>query len=155
MIGIFFLLSSITYVIGAPLSSCLSRVINRRYVVFFAFSMMIVQNMFQGPSYIFGLPDSLALIGVGVSMLGFCLSLALVPLLSELIETLEDMDIYDPSQICDMTASMFNCMFNLGNLLAPLIAGFIYDSYGYKFTTDFMMVSTAIYCIVFYFTMIY
>ena len=88
-------------------------------------------------------------------MLGFNLSMALVPLLSELIETLEEMDIYEPSQICDMTASVFNAMFNLGNLLAPLIAGFLYDSYGYKYTVDFITISTVIFCIVFYFVMIY
>jgi len=88
-------------------------------------------------------------------MMGFCLSLALVPLLSELIETLEDMDIYEPSQICDMTASLFNSMFNLGNLVAPLIAGVLNDNYGYKYTTDFMFVSTGLYCIAYYFIMIY
>ncbi|CDW85626.1 permeases of the major facilitator superfamily [Stylonychia lemnae] len=155
LLGIFFLLASITYVIGAPLGSYLSTRMHRRYVVFLAFGCMIIQNTLQGPSYILGLPDSLILVVIGVSMIGFCLSLALVPLLSELIETLEDMDIYEPSQICDMTASIFNSMFNLGNLVAPLIAGVLNDNYGYKFTTDFMLVSTVIYCIIFYFTMIY
>jgi len=53
--------------------------------------------MLQGPSRLLGLSDSIILVTIGVSMMGFCLSLALVPLLSELIETLEDMDIYEPS----------------------------------------------------------
>ena len=54
-----------------------------------------------------------------------------------------------------MTASLFNSMFNLGNLLAPLIAGVFNDLYGYRFTTDFMLISTVVFCVVFYFVMIY
>ena len=88
-------------------------------------------------------------------MLGLCLSMALVPLMSELIEILEGMEKYDPDQISDVTASLFNSMFNLGNLLAPLIAGVLNDSYGYVYTTDFMMVTAIIYCIFYYFTMIF
>jgi hypothetical protein len=42
----------------------------------------------------FGLQDNLAVLICGTSFMGFNLSMALVPLLSELIETLEDMDIY-------------------------------------------------------------
>lgn len=41
-IGLFFLLSSITYVLGAPLSSWLSTKIHRRYVIFISFALMIV-----------------------------------------------------------------------------------------------------------------
>jgi MFS family permease len=92
---------------------------------------------------------------LGVSLMGFNLSMALVPLLSEMIESLEDMEIYDPAKISDMTASLFNSMFNLGNLLAPVLAGVLSDNFGYKVTTDCMMISTVVYCIVFYFIMIF
>ena len=48
-----------------------------------------------------------------------------------------------------MTAALFNSMFNLGNLLAPLVASSLHDSGGYKFATDFMMLSAAAYTVVF------
>eukprot|EP00347_Sterkiella_histriomuscorum_P013737 403363558 len=155
LIGVFFFLPSIFYVIGAPLSSYLSTIIHRRYVVLIAFSLMIVQSFFEGPSQLFGLPRSLPLVIIGVTMLGLCLSMALVPLMCELIEILESMEKYDPDQISDVTASLFNSMFNLGNLLAPLIAGVLNDNYGYVYTTDFMMVTAFIYVIFYYFTMIF
>lgn len=101
------------------------------------------------------MPHSLFMIAIGVTMLGLCLSMALVPLLSELIEILEKMEKYDPDQISDLTASLFNSMFNLGNLLAPLLAGVLNDSFGYIYTTDFMMITAIIYSVFFYFTMIY
>lgn len=98
---------------------------------------------------------SLPFIVIGVTMLGLCLSMALVPLMSELIEILEGMNRYDPDQISDVTASLFNSMFNLGNLLAPLAAGVLNDSYGYTYTTDFMMITAFCYCVFYYFTMIF
>ena len=42
LIGIFFLMAAVTYVIGAPLSSYLTNFISRRKIVLFAFSLMIV-----------------------------------------------------------------------------------------------------------------
>jgi len=101
------------------------------------------------------MPHSIVLVVIGVSMLGLCLSMALVPLLSELIEILEGMEKYDPDQISDVTSGLFNAMFNLGNLLAPLTAGILNDAHGYVYTCDFMMVSAAIYSLFFYFTMIF
>ena len=44
-----------------------------------------------------------------------------------------------------MTAGLFNSMFNLGNLLAPLIAGSLHDWGGYRFTTDTMSIVSLIY----------
>jgi MFS family permease len=88
-------------------------------------------------------------------MCGLCLSLGLVPLLSELIEILEGLNKYDPNEISDKTSGLFNSMFNLGNLLAPLIAGILGDNFGYRFTCDFMVISTIIFVIIFYFTMIF
>ena len=102
-----------------------------------------------------GLPLSLGLITAGITLVGFCLSLGLVPLLSELIEVLEKTDRYDPVEISDKTAGLFNSMFNLGNLLAPVMAGFLGDHYGYRFTCDFFVVFTTLFVIVYYFGMIF
>ena len=60
-------------------------------------------------------------------MMGLCLSLGLVPLLSELIQILEDKEKYSTSDISDKASGLFNSMFNLGNLLGPLIAGALND----------------------------
>lgn len=54
-----------------------------------AFFMMTVQCLIQGPSPLLGLEDSLTLVTIGITMIGICLSMALVPTLSELIEVLD------------------------------------------------------------------
>ena len=48
---------------------------------------------------------------------------------------------------------MFNSMFNLGNLLAPVIAGLIYDWKGYQVTTDVMMIASVGQVVVFFIVM--
>ena len=80
-------------------------------------------------------------------MIGLCLSMALVPLLSELIEVLEAKRRFDPHLLSDMSSALFNSMFNLGNLVSPLVAGLLTDRNGYKVTTDVMMVASLFYCI--------
>jgi predicted MFS family arabinose efflux permease len=155
MLGIYFLLAASTYLVGAPLSAYASKIVNRRYVIMGAFFLMSVVCTIQGPSALLGLEDSLPLVTVGVTMVGFCLSLALVPILSELIEILEATDLYEKSDISDVTAGLFNSMFNLGNLIAPLLGGLLNEKFGYKLTCDFMAIASFVYAIVFYLTMIF
>lgn len=59
--------------------------------------------------------------------MGVNLALGLVPLLSELIQILEEKDLYNPHDISDKASGIFNSMFNLGNLMAPLLAGLLDD----------------------------
>lgn len=60
-------------------------------MVLFAFMLMTVESFLLGPSALLGLPStSLALVTIGITMMGGCLSIGLVPLLSEIIEILED-----------------------------------------------------------------
>ena len=49
-IGGFFLLSSVTYVIGAPLSYWMAKYLNRRTIVFISFVLLMVQSICLGPS---------------------------------------------------------------------------------------------------------
>ena len=57
--------------------------------------------------------------------MGLSVSLGFVPILSELILILEKTGRYKKSQITDLTASVFNSMFNFGNLIAPLLSGIL------------------------------
>lgn len=144
-IGLFFLASATTYIIGSPLASYLSLKFNRKVVIIFAFGLMTLQSAFLGPSPLLGFEDSILMVCMGDLLIGLCLSLALIPLLSELIDLIEKEKRFAPDQLSDMCSALFNSMFNLGNLISPLIAAVLHDSYGYKFTTDFMMVLAMIY----------
>lgn len=144
-IGVFFLASAMTYIVGSPLASYFSQVFNRKAVIIMAFGLMTLQSALLGPSALLGLPDSLVLVCLGDLLIGLCLSLALIPLLSELIDLLEKEKRFSPDSLSDMCSALFNSMFNLGNLLSPLIAAVMHDSYGYKCTTDAMMILALVY----------
>jgi hypothetical protein len=58
---------------------------------------MAVQSALLGPSQLLLLPNSLILIALGNALIGLCLSLALIPLLSELIDVLENQNKFDPN----------------------------------------------------------
>ena len=146
-IGIFFLCSAVTYIVGSPLSSYLSSRMNRRFIIIFSFSMMTLESTLMGPSQLLGLPTTLPIVATGNAIIGFALAMALIPLLSELIEVLESRKRFEPAQINDMSSALFNSMFNVGNVFSPLIAGALHDAYGYQFTTDTMMVVSLIYLI--------
>jgi MFS family permease len=85
LVGVYFALASITYIIGAPLAAYLSSYINRRYIVLFAFILMTMQSFLSGPSELLNFPNHIALVTLGVSMMGISLAMGIVPLLSELI----------------------------------------------------------------------
>lgn len=112
--------------------------------------------MFLGPSALLGLPsNNIFYVALGCTMMGSSLSIGLVPLLSELISILEGEDKYNPTEISDKCSGLFNSMFNMGNLLGPLVAGFLSDWFEYRGTCDIMMVFSLMFTIFFYMTMIF
>ena len=131
------------------MSSFLTSYFSRKMVILASFVLMIIQNACLGPSNLLGLPNSLFIVTIGTLFVGLNLSSAMVPILSELIEILKSENKYEAGKISDMTAALFNSMFNLGNLLAPLIASGLHDSGGYKFATDTMMLCSTVYTVVF------
>jgi MFS family permease len=155
MVGLIFLFSSVTYIIGASLSSWMSGRMHRRYVILTAFLLMCIQNVLIGPSAILGLPNEEILVAAGVTMTGLCLCLVLVPTVSEIIEILERPNTYDPKDVSDQTSGLYNSMCNLGSLLCPLFAGGLNDLFGYRFTCDIVLISTVTFTLLFYFTMVF
>ena len=83
------------------------------------------------------------------------LALAFVPTLAEVIEILTAKNIYDPTEISDLSVGMFNSMFSLGNLIAPLLGGTLNYCYSYSTTCDTMAVLSLGFAILFYLTMIF
>jgi predicted MFS family arabinose efflux permease len=66
MIGMIFLFASVAYILGAPLSSYLANKMNRRYIIFYAYILIIISNLLCGPSKLMNLPayESLVIMGV-------------------------------------------------------------------------------------------
>ena len=77
-----------------------------------------------------------------------------VPTLAEMIDILTALNKYDQLQINDMSVSVFNSMYSLSNLVAPIIGALLYNYIGYEFTCNIMAFSSIAFALIFYLTMI-
>ncbi len=65
---------------------------------------------------------------IGMTLFGFVISLAFVPLLSEYIEAVEEKEkVKDHEQISDKCAAVYNCTWSFGSIIAPPIGGIMAD----------------------------
>jgi MFS family permease len=84
------------------------------------------------PSTHIGLTDRIEYFYIGMLMMGFNLSLSMVPTLAELIEILTKKQKYREDDISDLTIGIFNSMYSLGNLFAPLFGGILSVNFTYN-----------------------
>jgi sugar phosphate permease len=85
--GYFMSLGALTYALSSPFVGAVFNGVPRRYVFFLGFVLATVSLLYFGNSHALGYPNSIALLVIGILLLGVSVSLIFVPLLSEIIET--------------------------------------------------------------------
>src|SRR3569833_2200015 len=103
--------------------------------------MMLLQNLLILPSSTIGFNRSIRNIFIGLVLKGINLAFTFVPILGELIEILEAERKYDPNAISDLSIGMFNAMFSVGNVISPLIGGYLSYAVGPHRTCEIIAVS--------------
>jgi MFS family permease len=86
--------------------------------------------------------------------MGISLSLGLVPTLAELIDILSSKGIYSSADISDLSVGIFNSMYSLGNLLAPLFGGVLSYYFAYSQVCEIIAFLSLGFAIAFYLTMV-
>lgn len=86
--------------------------------------------------------------------MGGNLVFAMVPTLAEIIDILAALNKYDPLEINDLSVSIFNSMYSLSNLMAPIAGGVLNFYFGYEWTCNILAFSAFGFAILFYTTMI-
>ena len=88
----------------------------------------------------------------GLAILGIACSVIFVPLLSEIIEGVQEKENITTStpQLNDKAAGLFNTAYAIGCIIAPILGGYLNETYKFRTTCDIMAVSSAIFG-VFYF----
>ena len=114
---------------------------------------MILQNFMLGPSSLVGFDKNVVYIYLGMFLMGGTLVFAMVPTLAEIIEILTALNKYDPLQINDMSVSIFNSMYSLSNLVAPIAGGVLYYYFGYEWTCNILAFAAFLFASLFYVTM--
>eukprot|EP00347_Sterkiella_histriomuscorum_P003211 403365165 len=141
-----------TYTVSTVFVSSLSKRIPRRLFIFASFILLSISMLLQGPSVMFGLPDSNWLMFIGYSISGIAQGFVFIPLLPEAIESIyikeqivEGENEYQDQILNDIASGLYSTFYSIGQILAPTLGGALYDYIGYRRTCDVM----AIMCIIF------
>jgi hypothetical protein len=88
----------------------------------------------------------------GICLLGVAISLIFVPLLSEIIDAVQEKEgIQDNPSLNDKASAMFNAAYATGCILGPIIGGCLSDEMGFRRTCDVMALCSCGFAVIYFF----
>ncbi len=96
--------------------------------------------IFVGPSEIFGLPNSLVLMGVGQALVGVFTAFMMIPGLPEMVESTLPLYPGQERDVNDISSGIYNSFLGFGQVLAPAYGAFVTDAVGFRMTSDIVAV---------------
>jgi MFS family permease len=134
----------------SPFVGCLTSVIPRYWITFFAFFFASAALFMFGPSKVFNFPVSITLSTIGLAILGCSCSVIFVPLLSEIIEGVREKEgIWDSGTINDKATGVYNTAYGLGCIIAPILGGYLSMMTNFRTTCDVMAFCSIGYAVIF------
>lgn len=88
----------------------------------------------------------------GLILTGLSMSLLIVPAIPELIKSSQEqlsLNEETPS-LCDKASAMCLTAQSLGYICGPILGGTLYDTYGFRGTSDILMISAVILSLLYY-----
>jgi len=99
-----------------------------------------------------GFPDSLGIMIGGICLLGVAISLIFVPLLSEIIEAVQEKEGLGENPILnDKASAVFNASYATGCVIGPIIGGCLSDAVGFRKTCDIMAFASCGFAAIYFF----
>jgi MFS family permease len=88
---------------------------------------------------------------IGLMLTGLSMSLLIVPVIPEIIRyTQEKYYLEESPTLCNKAAAMSLTAQSLGYICGPIIGGTLYDYYGFRGTTDILMIAALILSLFYY-----
>jgi MFS family permease len=155
--GLIFAIPCLFYAGSSPFVSLLTKRMQRRLIIFFAFVLNVIALFMMGPSWLLDFPftkESGAewLVYAGLALNGVSISFIFVPLLPEIlyvVSTEEDLD--NSNELNDKASGIYNVAYASGTILAPNIGGLLSDAYGFRVMCDCLAIFSASFSIIFLF----
>jgi MFS family permease len=155
-------LGALTYALSSPFVGAVFNGVPRRYVFFLGFILATVSLLYFGNSHALGYPNSIALLVVGILLLGVSVSLIFVPLLSEIIETVQEKEgLGENPLLNDKASAVFNASYATGCVLGPIVGSELFEKFsvfdgakvvvsGFPHTCDIMAACAAGFCCIYF-----
>ena len=162
--GFFMALGALTYAFTSPFIDKVFHNVPRRYIFFIGFILATVALFYLGNSPLLGYPDSIALTIVGGLLLGVAVSCIFVPLMAEIIDTVQRKEgLGEDPRINDKASAVFNASYATGCCLGPIIGAELFEANsvfdketaeciksGFPETCDIMAFCAFIFCILYF-----
>lgn len=88
---------------------------------------------------------------VGMLFLGVSCALIFVPLLSEIIDAVQEKEnMGENEDLNDMASGLFNASYAIGCLIAPILGGALNDRYGFRKTCDMMALGAVVFMVLYF-----
>lgn len=91
----------------------------------------------------------------GICLLGVAISLIFVPLLSEIIESVQEKEGFGENpQLNDKASAVFNAAYATGCIIGPILGGVISDEFGddgFRRTCDIMAIASGAFAVIYFF----
>lgn len=153
LVGYLFGSIALVYAFSSPIVSILARKMPTRYITQASYIISFVALILLGPSKFFHFPyNSVPMTIAGLGILGFTTATVFVPLLSEIIDAIEEKENCRGNAIInDKASALFNTAGAIGTIIGPIIGGIMDDKFGFQTTCDILAGSSLVFGALFFF----
>ncbi|CAG0916519.1 unnamed protein product [Notodromas monacha] len=143
-LGLFFLLSSVTYAISSPIWGFVSdRWINGWTLVSSGLVVLGTILIFLGPSpWIPYLPDTLWSNVLCLGLMGTAIAWGLVPTFQLVLDAASDAGYKENISTYGLVSGVWTSLYSLGEVLGPALGGLLMDNFGFGVTSTLFGITT-------------
>jgi len=98
--------------------------------------MMAVGFILTGPSYFLLMPDSVWVLSLGISVLGFSTSFNIIPLFPLVMKEIKYNFRMEDNKVNDLASGLYTASFGIGAICGPLAGAYLEWLFGFRITTD-------------------
>jgi MFS family permease len=138
VIGVMFAIPAVSYIItGTILFPLIAKKFEPRTSMIFGFIVLGMTCFMLGPSNLLGFPDkSLTLMIMGLAVLGVGAAFTIIPIIPEMLDTVDGKYPDYTGEISDNFSAIFNCAGGLGQIVGPSVSGLLKNQLGFAWTFD-------------------
>lgn len=153
LVGYMFGFIALVYAFSSPLIAYLARVMPTKYITQCSFIVAMFALILLGPSKFLHFPrGNFPMTLAGLGLLGLTTATVFVPLLSEIIDAIEEKEGTNGNpQINDKASALFNTAGAIGTIVGPIIGGMMDDWMGFESTCDVLALSALVFGIIYFF----
>jgi len=131
-----------TYIVSNLLIALLFSNQNKRYFMIIGLVLTGFALFLSGPSYYLHMPESLAMVIIGMTLLGFLhpwLCLFNIPEMTDFIEySYPEFSAKELSHLTDFSSSMYTAFSNFFEMFAPIFGATVYEKSGFRRLSDYV-----------------